>query len=151
MHLGIKQKSLFDHLIDDAETLSDIAEKIRIRQFNQIERVQKTYVLSRKTLDLLEVTAKENDTPRDALVEYAIKKLEDVITAEKEKHKQRKKLFTELNKQWEESIKLFEKSRKILGESDPFCRNIEKSMVAMSKIRSDLKTFIDKSSTIETY
>lgn len=151
VHLGIKQKSLFDHLIDDARTLNDIAEKIRIRQFNKIERVQKTYVLSRKTLNVLELIAKDHDTPRDALVEYAIKKLEDVIVAEKEKHKQRKKMFSELNRQWEESIKLFEKSRKTLGEDDPFCRNLERAMNAMSRTRSDLEAFIEKSSVIEEY
>ncbi len=151
VHLGIKQKSLFDHLIDDAPSLSDIAEKIRIRQFNKIERVQKTYVLSRRTLNLLELISKNYDTPRDALVEYSIEKLEDVIFAEKEKHEQRKKLFKELNRQWEDTIKLFEKSREALGEDDPFCRNLEKSMTAMAKARGELDTFIEKSSIIEGY
>ncbi|SLM32132.1 conserved hypothetical protein [Desulfamplus magnetovallimortis] len=151
VHLGIKQKSLFDHLVDDAEALSNIAEKIRIRQFNQIERVQKTYVLSRKTLDLLEMIAKDNNTPRDALVEYALKRLEDVILAEKEKHKKRKTLLKELDSQWKNAITLFEKSRKELGEEDPFCRSLEKTMNAMSKTKNELKTFIEKSSIIETY
>ena len=151
VHLGIKQKSLFDHLVDDAQTLQHIAENIRIRQFNKIERVQKTFVLSRRTLELLELIAKDHDTPRDALVEYAIKKLEDVIQVEKEKHQLRKALYKKLDQQWENAIQLYDESRETLGEDDPFCRHLEKNMVMLSKTRSELDTFIQKSSIIEAY
>ena len=41
VHLGIKQKSLFDHLIEDMQSLT---------------RVQKTFVISRKTLSNLDET-----------------------------------------------------------------------------------------------
>ena len=151
VHLGIKQKSLFDHLVDDAQTLQHIAENIRIRQFNKIERVQKTFVLSRRTLELLELIAKDHDTPRDALVEYAIKKLEDVIQVEKEKHQLRKALYKKLDQQWKNAIQLYDESRETLGEDDPFCRHLEKNMVMLSKTRSELDTFIQKSSIIEAY
>ena len=45
IHLGIKQKSLFDHIIEDMTALSDLAKTIRIRQFKKIPRKQKTFVL----------------------------------------------------------------------------------------------------------
>ncbi|MBF0231503.1 MAG: hypothetical protein HQK62_04335 [Desulfamplus sp.] len=151
IHLGIKQKSLFDHLIDDAKSLNDIAENIRLRHFNKINRVQKTFVLSRRTLDILELIAKDHDTPRDALVEYSIRKLESVILAEKKRHEQRKKLFKELTLHWEAGKSLLEKSRKTLGDNDPFCQNLEKSMTGLSRNMQDLKSFIEKSSIIEDY
>ena len=85
-HLGIKQKSLFDHLIDDNESLGLIANEIKSDQFHQLNRVQKTYVLSRKTLTCLDEASKNFDAPRDALVEYSIHRLLPVIKEEKEKH-----------------------------------------------------------------
>lgn len=151
IHLGIKQKSLFDHLIDDASSLNDIAESIRIRQFNKINRVQKTFVLSRKTLDIIELIAKDHDTPRDALVEYSIRKLEAVILAEKRRHEERKRLFKELTLHWEAGKALLEKSRESLGDSDPFCQNFEKSMNGLSRNMQELASFIQKSSIIEEY
>ena len=48
-HLGIKQKSLFDHLIEDVDALNFIAKEIEIEQFRTTRRVQKTYVISRRT------------------------------------------------------------------------------------------------------
>lgn len=151
IHLGIKQKSLFDHLIDDAGSLSDIAESIRIRQFNKINRIQKTFVLSRRTLDILELIAKAHDTPRDALVEYSIRKLEAVILAEKKRHEERKALFRELSSYWGAGKALLEKSRQNLGDNDPFCQNFEKSMASLSRNMEELESFIEKSSIIEEY
>ncbi|MBF0469362.1 MAG: hypothetical protein HQK61_10845 [Desulfamplus sp.] len=151
IHLGIKQKSLFDHLIDDAKSLNDIAGNIRLRQFNKINRVQKTFVLSRRTLDILELIAKDHDTPRDALVEYSIRKLESVILAEKKRHEQRKEFFKELALHWEAGKSLLEKSRKSLGENDPFCQNLEKSMTGLSRNMQELRSFIERSSIIEDY
>ena len=54
VHLGIKQKSLFDQLIEDAGSLSHIAREIESDDFATLERVQKTYVISRRTLRSLE-------------------------------------------------------------------------------------------------
>ena len=45
--LGIKQKSLFDHLFQDTETLSAIGRKFRNARLQAANRIQKTYVMSR--------------------------------------------------------------------------------------------------------
>ena len=151
VHLGIKQKSLFDHLIDDAAGLRNLAATIHIRQFNRIERVQKTYVLSRKTLEVLDLISNDLNTPRDALVEYSLHKLEAVIQGEKKRHEQRKKLFDEVKAHWEEGKNLLEKARKTLGREDPFCVQIERSMVALTRAKKELSDFIEKSKIIETH
>ena len=68
VHLGIKQKSLIDHLFEDNESLNLIAKEAQSDEFEQPNRIQKTYVLSRKTLSCLDRTSRTFDTPRDALV-----------------------------------------------------------------------------------
>ncbi len=151
LHLGIKQKSLFDHLIDNTKELGDIAEKIELGQFNKIVRVQKTFVLSRRTLDILSIISKNYNTPRDALVEYSIKRLESVIHAEKKRHEARKLLFDEISDYWEKGKMILKKSRSILGDDDPFCVNIEKTVKACAKTKSELASFIEKSRIIEDY
>ncbi len=151
VHLGIKQKSLFDHLMDDATALRDIGATIRMGQFNRIERVQKTYVLSRKTLEVLELISNDLNTPRDALVEYSLHKLKDVIQGEKKRHEQRKLLFNEVRTHWEAGKTLLEKARDTLGPEDPFCLQIERSMVSLTRARKELSEFIEKSRIIENY
>ena len=51
--LGIKQKSIFDHLIDDTRALQALARDLENRAELDQERVPKTYVISRKTLENL--------------------------------------------------------------------------------------------------
>ena len=65
VHLGIKQKSLFDHLIDDPGALELVADEIRHDDFLNLDRVQKTYVISRRTLSCLEAAARMRGAPRD--------------------------------------------------------------------------------------
>ena len=87
-HLGIKQKSLFDHLMEDMDSLSQIAQEILPEYPEPSLKIQKTYVLSRKTVISLDSVCKNYKTPRDALVEYSIHRLLPVIEKEKEKHKE---------------------------------------------------------------
>ena len=93
IHLGIKQKSLFDHLVDDIKALEVIAREVQTTKFDEPSRVQKTFVLSRRTLNSLELASVNFQTSRDALVEYSIQRLMPVITKEKEKHQKRKALL----------------------------------------------------------
>ena len=44
VHLGIKQKSLFDHLMEDVDALRAIASNIQDQGFERQECVQKTFV-----------------------------------------------------------------------------------------------------------
>ena len=97
VHLGIKQKSIFDHLVEDDRTLRTIAREVDPEAFNTLERVQKTFVISRKTLISLEETARQFNISRDALVELSIQRLLPIISREREKHEKRKKILKELD------------------------------------------------------
>ena len=56
--LGIKQKSLFDYLMEDEDELYAIAESLPADAAEKEQRVQKTFVVSQKSLTTLEVVTK---------------------------------------------------------------------------------------------
>ncbi len=151
LHMGIKQKSLFDHIIEDTEALDDLAQTIRIHQFQKIPRKQKTFVLSRKTIESLAAISQAHGMPRDALVEYSIQKLEQIITAEKLRHQERTKLQAQVTAHFRAGEKLHLAAAETLGPDDPFCRTLRKSMITNRKIHEELEAFLEKSRILEEY
>ncbi|MEH0022721.1 MAG: hypothetical protein V6Z89_23935 [Desulfobacter sp.] len=151
IHMGIKQKSLFDHIIEDHSALDELARTIRVRQFKKIPRRQKTFVLSRKTIEALTTISETYNMPRDALVEYSVKKLESVIQSEKLRHEERKKLAREMTARFNQGTDLYRQATQILGADDPFCRRLEKVVVAMEKTRQDVDAFLEKSKVLEDF
>ncbi|OGR10059.1 MAG: hypothetical protein A2277_01965 [Desulfobacterales bacterium RIFOXYA12_FULL_46_15] len=151
VHMGIKQKSLFDHIIEDLEALDTLAQTIQIRKFREIQRRQKTYVLSRKTIEALEAISEAYGMPRDALVEYSVQKLESIISSEKLKHEERKNLKKEMTDHFDHGKLFYEKAVAILGEDDPFCRRIEKALLACQKTEEDINEFLEKSKILEGF
>jgi hypothetical protein len=151
VHLGIKQKSLFDHLIEDVQTLNTIAREIEADQFRSMDRVQKTFVISRRTLVCLDEISKESRAPRDALVEYSIQRLLPVIMREREKHRKRKKLRDDINLHFEEGLKLLEKSKSLLGEDDPVTARLEAAMTYYATARGIIEHFVGKGDIIEEF
>lgn len=150
-HLGIKQKSLFDHLIDDIRSLNVIAQKIQREHFNKLNRVQRTYVLSRHTLYSLEKASKSFDTPRDALVEYSIQRLLPVIAEERKKHRKRKEIFGEITEYLNQGGKILRKSKELLGEDDPVYDKFKNTIIVLRSAHSSIESFIEKCEIIEDF
>ena len=151
VHMGIKQKSLFDHIIEDYSALDELARSIRVRQFKKIPRRQKTFVLSRKTIEALTTISETYNMPRDALVEYSIKKLESVIQSEKLRHKERKYLAQEMAARFKETRAMYADAVRTLGGDDPFCRRLEKTMIAINRTQEDVDDFLEKSKVLEDF
>jgi hypothetical protein len=151
VHLGIKQKSLFDHLIEDVQTLNTIAQEIEADEFRTMGRVQKTFVISRRTLLCLDEISKESRAPRDALVEYSIQRLLPVIAREREKHRKRKRLRDDINMHLEEGLKLLEKSRALIGEDDPVTARLEAAMSYYETAQASISHFVEKGDIIEDF
>jgi hypothetical protein len=151
VHLGIKQKSLFDHLIEDVQSLKLIAREVESERFNMINRIQKTFVISRKTLSSLDETSKRFNAPRDALVEYSIQRLMPVIAKEREKHRRRKEILRDMNENMEKGLKILQKSRKLLGEDDPVFLRWQSAMKTLVNTQQDIKAFIEKGKIIEEF
>lgn len=150
-HLGIKQKSLFDHLIDDAQSLDMIANELYSDVFHELERVQKTYVISRKTLLCLGEAAKRCSAPRDALVEYSIQRLLPIIREEREKHRKRKEILSELTEYLNQGEELLEKSGKLLGEDDPVYNDLENAIAVARNMKKNIRSFVEKGEIIEEF
>ena len=151
VHLGIKQKSLFDHLIEDVQTLKLIAREIESERFNAISRIQKTFVISRKTLSSLDETSKHFNAPRDALVEYSIQRLLPVIAREREKHQRRKEILRDMKENMENGLRILQKSKTLLGEDDPVFLRWESAMKTLVNSQRDIEAFIEKGKIIEDF
>lgn len=151
VHLGIKQKSLFDHLLEEAEALDLIAQEIQSSEYNPPNRVQKTYVLSRKTVQSLENTCRIFDTPRDALVEYSIQRLLPVIEREREKHGKRKAILDEIKEYLVKGEKILNKAKRSLGEDDPAYDRMASAMIGLVNAHDDIETFVEKGKIIEDF
>lgn len=150
-HLGIKQKSLFDHLIEDTQSLNLVANAVQLEQFEKLNRIQKTYVLSRKTMARLGEASKKFDAPRDALVEYSIKRLLPIIREEREKHDKRKAILSEITEYLRQGEKILEKSAMLLGQDDPVYDRFRTALGSTKTAHSDIWNFVEKGKIIETF
>ena len=151
VHLGIKQKSLFDHLIEDAKSLSHIAREIESEKFRTLSRKQKTFVISRRTLSCLDDISKRFQTPRDALVEYSIQRLLPLIDQERERHRRRKEILNDMNEYLADGLKIFKKSRSLLGEDDPVFIRLASGIKSLMNAQANVNAFIEKGKIIEEF
>ena len=94
--MGIKQKSLFDYLAEDTDSLKSIARKIKKIKTEKQDRIQKTFVISRKSLASLDEISKRSNASRDFLVEYSIQRLLPIISRERTKRETRKKILIKI-------------------------------------------------------
>jgi len=151
VHLGIKQKSVFDHLIEDARSLRIIAREVDPETFNALERIQKTFVISRRTLRSLEEIARQFNTSRNALVELSIQRLLPIIYREQERHEKRKKLLNKINHFLDQGVQLHEELKTDLGEDDVVTAEFGGAIEALIEARSHIGTFIVKGQIIENF
>ncbi len=148
--LGIKQKSLFDHLIDDTQTLKAIARDFDSPE-TRTDRVAKTYVISRRTLESLEKVARHYQTPRDILVEFSIERIMPLIQQERKKHENRKKLMKRLDELLERGRSLLQEADATLDRDDPALENIFRIVQAISQGCTDIDRIVDKGRKLEDF
>ena len=151
VQLGIKQKSVFDHLMEDAQVLKNVARELRNTKFDRHERIQKTFVISRRSLSFLDTISSKHNAPRDALVEYSIRRLLPIIVNEREKHEKRKKLLTEISNHFAKGEKLLSKTEEMLGTDDPIVNKLKTAMSVYKNAFDDITNFIEKGKIIEEF
>jgi hypothetical protein len=149
--LGIKQKSVFDHLMEDAQVLKDMASEIENSEFDRHERIQKTFVVSRRSLSFLDTISSEYDAPRDALVEYSVRRLLPIIANERKKHEKRKMILDEISSHFEKGRKLLSKAEEMLGTDDPIISKLGTAMSVYKNVLDDITVFIEKGKIIEKF
>ena len=148
--LGIKQKTLFDQVVDDSESLRRIAQEFEDLKRAR-NRVAKTYVISRKTLEILDKVANRYNTPRDALVEFSIERIIPLIQQEKEKHQKRKVLLKELQTFSREGVKMLTKAETALGADDPVVIEMLKTMHRLMCCRETVEGFVEKGNRMDEF
>ena len=149
--MGIKQKSLFDHLVEDIHSLESIAHEIKNTTFKKQHRVQKTFVISRRSLSSLDEISKIFNAPRDTLVELSIRRLLPIINRERKKHEKRKEFFFKIDKHFKEGENILTDIRKQLGDDDPIINKFEMIMSGYETAKTNIQMFIERSKSIEEF
>lgn len=146
--LGVKQKSLFDHLIGDTEALETIAREVRHLKQRRSDCVPKTFVISKKTLLTLQKMADDYEAPRDALVEFSIQRLKPVIEQEKRKLAVRRALAKKVRSALEAQEQLLDEARRKLGAEDPIYEQLAYAVGRLDSAYRSIEAFVQKSEKI---
>ena len=150
-HLGIKQKSVFDHLLEDVQTLREMAQDISDMDFDPKERVQKSFVINRRSLNYLNKISSENKTSRDAIVEYSVKRLLPIIDKERNNHEKRKQLLGDISKHFKKGITLLAKTENSLNREDPIAQKFKTAMKVHESALDEMIGFVEKGKLIEDF
>lgn len=149
--LGIKQKSLFDHLAQDSDSLNAIAKEVQNARVGAENRVQKTYVISRRSLSLLDEISRAFNAPRDALVEFSVRRLLPVIDNEQKKYEMRKAAFSGVQQHLDKGTQLLEKMIDQLGEDDPVTARMASAMDTYAGAARAIAAFLERTQGIEAF
>jgi uncharacterized protein (UPF0147 family) len=149
--LGIKQKSLFDHLAQDSESLNAIAKEVQNARVRPENRVQKTYVISRSSLSLLDEISRAFNAPRDALVEFSVRRLLPVIDKEQKRYEMRKDAFSGIQRHFDKGVQLLEQMSDQLGADDPVVTRLASVMDTYAVAARAIATFLERTRAIEDF
>jgi hypothetical protein len=149
--LGIKQKSVFDHLMEDVQILKNMASELENSEFDRHARVQKTFVISRRSLTFLDAVSSTHNAPRDALVEYSVRRLLPIIAKERKKHEKRKELLTDISNHFEDGEELLSKAEELLGGEDLIVDKLQTAMAVYKNALDEIANFVDRGKIIEEF
>ena len=149
--LGIKQKSVFDHLMEDAQALENVTQELENNEFASHQRIQKTFVLSRRSLSFLDMISSEHNAPRDALVEYSVRRLLPIIANERKNHEKRKELLAQISNHFERGKLLLSIAEEALDRDDPIVNKLETAMSVYQNALDDIISFIERGKIIEEF
>ena len=141
-HLKVKQKSLIDELIQNWETLNQVACESQDIEQKETQRRQKTFVLSRNALKLLDEVSNKYNISRDYLVECCICRLIPLLNSEQEKHKQRRALLKDIEQYLLNSKELLERADAILEKDDRFRTKLEKIVTHTEHSVTELRKLV---------
>ena len=149
--LGIKQKSLFDHLAQDIDSLNAIAKKVQNAKVRAENRIQKTYVISRQSLSLLDEISRTFNAPRDALVEFSVRRLLPVIDNEQKKYEMRKAAFSGIQRHFKDGLELLEELIDKLEDDDPIVAKLASVMDTYGGSVRALEDFLERTQSIKNF
>lgn len=152
--LGLKQKSLFDQLVENQDTLEQLAQDVppaKAQKEQKVPRQQKTYVVSRSALFSLDQVSKACGLPRDILVELSIQRLVPMLDEEQEKHRKRSELLSSVKALWKKCELLRYNAEDMLGEDDPATRRLMQLQTTCRQVLESLTELVDQGKAFERY
>jgi hypothetical protein len=147
-HFGIKQKSLFDYLLEDTESLLSLARLKQPLPAERKKRIQKTFVISRKSLMSLDALSKELAVSRDDLVEYAIQRLLPILLKEREQQKHREEALFKIEARFGLSAEFLREIEHMVGKEDPIYTFLEAVIGSYRNAFTDMEDVIEKGKKI---
>jgi hypothetical protein len=147
-HFGIKQKSLFDYLLEDTESLLSLARLKRPPPVERKNRIQKTFVISRKSLMSLDALSKELAVSRDDMVEYAIQRLLPILLKEREQQKHREDALFKIKARFGQSAEFLSEIEHMVGKEDPVYTFLEAVVGSYRNAFTDMEDVIEKGKKI---
>lgn len=149
--LGVKQKSIFDYLIENKEIIDQLADEAKQFEPEKKQRRQKTFVLSRNCLTTLDSFAREYNLPRDVLVELSIRRLDPVIALEKQQHENRKILLAQMQDFRKLGGRFLNQARGLAGRDDETVKRLESVFSQYDKTMDELEAVIEKGKPVEQF
>nr|WP_319396095.1 hypothetical protein [uncultured Desulfobacter sp.] len=149
--LGVKQKSIFDHLIENKDVFDQIADEAKQYAPEKKQRKQKTFVLSRNCLTTLDAFAREYQLPRDVLVELSIRQLDPVIAQERQRHENRKILLDQMQDFRKFGRRFLNRARGLTGREDETVEKLDSLFSQYDKIMDELEVIIEKGKSVEQF
>jgi len=128
-----------------------MARDLENTEFDRQERIQKTFVISRRSLSFLDMISSEHNAPRDALVEYSVRRLLPIIAKERIKHEKRKDLLAEISNHFAKGEKLLAKADEMLGSDDPIVHKLQTAMSVYKNAFGDIANFIERGKMLEKF
>jgi hypothetical protein len=150
-HLGLKPKSLFDHMVQETETLEAIGTRATAFERGHLQRLAKTYVISRDAAEMLDAVSRAKKISRDALVEASVQHLMPLIQKEQVRHASRKNLLTKMEQHMLSGRQLHADIAAELGENDPLSDKMNSVMAVYERAYAALTAFINKGDNIEDF
>ena len=149
--LGIKQKSLFDYLMEDQDALQAIAESPPPDTSVEEQRIQKTFVVSQRSLTVLDTIAKHFAASRNDLIERSIQRLLPILEKERVRQEKRTEALSRIASHFDRGKALANDVKAIVGKDDALYRSLVSVMDAYTKAVADMQKRVDKGKRVAEF
>jgi len=149
--LGIKHLSLFDYLVEDTVSLEILAREIVKKELSKKKGSQKSFIVSRDTLKVIDGLCEKLNISRDTLIELSVRRLLPIIEKEMKSHQKRKELFALVDKQYQDSRKVLDLIKKGVGLEDPAYKAYQATVVACKQVKKQFDKILSKGKVIEGF
>lgn len=149
--LGIKHRSLFDYLVEDADSLKAIAAEIAKKNPRANRGIQKSFIVSRETLGTIDEMCEELKISRDTLVELSVRRLLPIVEKEIESHRKRKILFESVRNHYAHSRKVLSQIKEDVGADDPIYKVYQNTVSTCKQVMTQVGDIISKGKVLEGF